>query len=121
MKDIITVYGNHGILPLPPDGKIEGTFVLFTQPIEYYATIIDFDKIRTINVNFSYRGVTDKFTYTLKNVDDLYLYDFNCKTTPRIGNSINSVKYALAVYFASQNIEKVRPVEVEFYFYDFIK
>ena len=121
MKDKRPVYGNHGILPLPQYGKIEGTFVLFTQPIEYKATIIDSDKIRTVNVNFSYRELLKKFTYTLKNVDNLYFYDFNCKTTPAIDDSINSVKYALAVYFASENVEKVRPTEIEFYFYNFIK
>ena len=96
-------------------------FELYTQPIEYSATIIDSGKNRTISVNFSYEGITDSFTYVLKNKNDEYLFDFNCKTTPKIDNSIDSVRYALAIYFASKNVEKIRPIQVEFYYYDFIK
>lgn len=119
MKNVKTAFGNHGVLP--SEGKIEGTFELFTQPLEYSATINDSDKKRTIKVCFSYRGITDSFTYFLKNKNNEYLFDSIYKTSAKIDDSVNSVKYALAVYFASKNIEKVRPIQVEFYFYDFIK
>lgn len=119
MKNIKTAFGNRGILPFI--GKIEGTFELYTQSLEYSAIINDSDKKRTINVCFSYRGITDSFTYVLKNKNNEYLFDSIYKTSAKIDDSVNSVKYALAVYFASKNIEKVRPIQIEFYYYDFIK
>ena len=119
MKNVKTAFGNYGIIPTT--GKTEGTFELFTQPLKYSAIINDSNKNRTIKVEFSYKGITDSFTYFLKNKNNEYFFDPNCKTDIKIDEDINIIKYALAVYFASKNIEKIKPIQVEFFFYNFIK